>query len=310
MPLFIFITLVVSLIGFFYNKKRKKLKQKFKEICFKISEVNNTISDTLEKRENECYYDELYMVYHYRNNIMMNIKKRYTSNNIRKTNILFNKIDKLYLDLTKDLRLLDNFEEFVNKFTKMKSGYRNSFKKSLKTLDKLYISFGEKDVDKYLVDFNKDYSIYKEKEISKLNSLVKKAKEDRDDFELEELKDKFNTIKKLSDDLCIKLNEPQRLKEKFEASLNNIEQLEEDISNKKGTLYFKTFNLIKNNNVTKDQTNEWNRIKRRINTFNKNRLLGKNIVKLSKSLNDIISDMMDLCDSISNVKESEKNLVK
>lgn len=299
MPIILITCLVLSVSVFFYNRKRKHMKIKFNEIFDKIKEVNGAISDILQLRKEECYYEQLYMKYHYKENIMSSVKKRYTKSNIRKTESLFNKIDKLYVELNKDLRLLDNFKEFQKDFTKLKTGYRNHFKKSLRTLNRLYKKYGEKDVDKYVVEFNKEYDIYKQKEIGELNTLVKKAKSNHKEFEVDKLWERFHIIRNLNNELTVKLDEPQRLEEKFEASLSNIEQLEEDISNKKGSLYFKTFNLIKENSVTKDQTNEWNRIKRRINTFNKNRLLGKNIIKLSKTLNDIIADMMDLCDGIS-----------
>jgi hypothetical protein len=284
---------IISYTSFRFLKYRKRLKAKIKLGFNKITSINDNILTEIETKKDKDYYPILQNKYPNRIDIMDRLSKKVSNSNLETINKDLIKMDSFYVDLKKSIRLLDSFEDFKQCFSNKKRKYRTTFNKSMKIINLLNDKYGNV-VDKYLINFNKDYDIYKENEITILNNKIKEATELYKNLNVNELDILFSEIVKLDNEITIKLEEPQRLRDKFVKSEDNIDQMEINLENKKGSLYYKVFNYIKNNKVSKKDTEEWNKIKRHINTYKKNKIIKPDIIELGNKLNEIINDMSEL----------------
>lgn len=278
--------LVYLIVSKYYNRKRIVRLNK------NINMLQKNIINLIEERKDCPYYENI--DFHERE-----FKSKFYSK--KEINFLKGYIEELdiyYIFLNKSFRLLDNFNYYVKNFSKRKNKFRYIHKKSKEILYYIKDEYGEDNVKPHLYDFDADYEYYKIKDISKLNKYVKKGKKLYESFCTKELKVLYKELKDLDDNLEIILNEPQRLKDKIERADVNISQLESDIEQNKGSLYSKTLNIVKNNKIKVEHSKEWNKLKKRINNYRKNKALNNDIIKLSSELNEIIIDLVDLCDKI------------
>tara|TARA_R110000772_G_scaffold43995_1_gene101195 strand:- start:17927 stop:18790 length:864 start_codon:yes stop_codon:yes gene_type:complete len=251
----------------------------------KVSEITKNIHIDVNNRVGKTYYHGL------NNHITRLLKSTHDSNDSNKTLM---DIDTIYCNLKRDLRTVEEYEEFNDKFSYRKRKYRMTFNKSIEILNLLEKKYTKEVVQKYLVNFDTDFSNIKINEINDLNKLNRSTKKLYTNYNIKELTKSFNQIKYIDCDILTKLNEPNRLRDKFILSEDNIDQLENELVNKKGSLYYKVFNIVKNNKVSKEDTDEWNIIKRSINSFKRNKLLKIDVIELSTKLNVIINNLTEL----------------
>lgn len=272
------------------NKKNKYIKS---YNLNKVKEITENIFSVINHRIDKSYYHGL-------NNYITKLINNTHLNNSGKNDHskLLMDIDTIYCDLKRDLRTLDEYDEFNDKFLYRKRKYRITFNKSIEILNLLEKKYNKEVIQKYLVNFDVDFSNLKINEINNLNKLIKSAKKFYNNYNINELTRIFNKIKYIDCGILTKLNEPSRLRDKFILSEDNIDQLENELVNKKGSLYYKVFNIIKNNKVSKEDTDEWNIIKRNINNFKKNRLLKIDVIELNTKLNTIIKNLTELNNDI------------
>jgi hypothetical protein len=296
----IFIILFSGIIlheSYRYYKKFQKRKSQRLLNSNKIEHITKKIYQLITDRISEEYHTDL------KTNIDNTISNIYKINNNNK--ILID-IDSIYCNLKKDLRILDEYNEFNDKFSYRKRKYRMVFNKSMGIIGLLENKYDKDIVQKYLVSFDTDFSNTKINEVNELNKLNRNCKALYKRYSIYELTKLFNEIKRIDCNIITKLNEPSRLRDKFILSEDNIDQLENELTNTKGSLYYKVFNMIKVNKVSKEDTNEWNIIKRNINNFKRNKLLKIDVIESSNKLNSIINSLTDLNNTISiNTKSKE-----
>ena len=283
-------------IRYFINRYAQT-KLKINNIHKKITTLNNKIIKQIENRKGEIYYIPLKESYKKIKDRVSNINIKINTRTLKCLNGTLILMDNYNIHLNKNLNKVDDFLYFKEKFSNKKSKYRKKFNKSIKILDIIVDKYGD-NILKYVQEFNKDYDAYKQNEILKLNKYVNKCKTFIEEYDFKSLNNLYSDIKQIDNDLIIKLTEPVRLYDKLNTSEESVEQLETELDNKKGSLYNKTFNIIKNYKVTQEETYEWNGLKKKINYYKKNRLLKNDIIKLNKDLNQIINSMSDLCDKI------------
>lgn len=289
--LILIIIFPISLIGYKYFSLKEKLSREIDILLTKINGVNTKINREINKRKTYIYFKE--MKHYYNNDIDKGSERIITKENFKKLESNYTNIDRMYVDLKQNLRLLDNFEEFDSQFSTKKRKYKTCFNKSISIINLLEEKY-ESVVDKYVINFSSDFNSYKENEINEMNQLVKESRILYKEFGIRKLKKNYNKIVNADIEVSIKIEEPHRLRDKLINAEDNIDQLENELINSQGNLYFKVFNFIKNNNVSKEDMNEWNRIKRSINNFKKSRLLKSDIIELSEKLNQIIQELSDL----------------
>ena len=277
---------------FLYIKRRKSEKVSLSE---KIEIISNNVREEVIQREDKPYYDSLKVVL---------TKYPIVDNNKTKLPIKLIDIDNLYVNLKLNLRSLDEFEEFQCKFNYKKRKYRQIFNKSTDVVELMESKYTDI-IKKYLISFNGDFNSLKENEINSLNKLVKESKVMYNDYDTDNLKINLKEINRIHQDISIKIDEPARLRDKLLKSEDNINQLETELINIKGSLYHKVLDIIKNNKVTKEDTEEWNRIKRTINNFIKSNLLKNDVIESSDKLNKIIQNLSNLSDKINKEVISE-----
>lgn len=282
-----------------YYKKYKNINYLKSKNLPKIIEIVNDIFDSINSRVDEPYYNNLY-------SDTLNSLHQITGMNDDDINSIqvynndtLTNIDKLKCDIKRDLRIMDEFNEFNDKFTYRKRRYKSVFDSSINILNLLEERYSTEVVNKYIVNFDSDYSNIKSNEINDLNILMKDTNTLYEKYQIKKFKKSFDKIKKHDCDIITKLSEPNRLRDKFILSEDNIDQLESDLVNDKGTLYQKVLNIIKDNKVPKNLISEWNSIKRNINNFNKNRLLKSDTIELNDKLNNIIKRLTELNNKIS-----------
>tara|TARA_R110000772_G_scaffold20466_5_gene56948 strand:+ start:105454 stop:106383 length:930 start_codon:yes stop_codon:yes gene_type:complete len=282
--------------SFQYYIKFKKNNLIKKYNLDKIDNISKRIFDIINSKQSLPYYNSL------NTDITSKIN---TFKNSKDTNTSLMNIDILYNDLKHDISVLDEYKEFSDKFTYRKRKYRMIFNKSLNILNLLEKKYDNKFVQKYLISFNSDFSNLRLNEINELTKLINISKKSYNSGNIGILRSEIENIKKIDCDIIIKLNEPNRLRDRFISSEDNIDQLENELVNKKGSLYYKVFYNIKNGKVSREDSDEWNIIKRNINNFKKSRLMSGDIIELNNKLNNIIDDLTEL----NNIIKSKNNSV-
>lgn len=290
---------IISITATIYYliRRYKKMKIKINLFNSKIQGINKTIVANINGRKKEPYYNNLKESYKHISNKISKIHLKVNKHNLKYLNEVLILTDNHNIYLNKHLSNIDSFIIFEKEFSAKKRKYKQTFNKSLKTLKVITDRYG-KSILKHINDFNIDYNVYKQNEITKLNSYIKKCKEYANNYDLKNLHRYYTDIEQLDTELNIRLSEPTRLLEKLSLTEETLTQLETELDNQHGSLYFKTFNIIKSHKVTTEETSEWNALKKKINYYKKNRLLKTDIIKLNKDLSNIINSMVFLCDRI------------
>lgn len=291
------VSTILIIVGIFFSykhiKKVSKIKKENSQYKNKrLSIISSIKLEIINENISESFYTDMIK---YVENELGSINN---DSNIEEKSKL-SMVNNLYCKLKRGIRISKDYKEFYSKFSYIKRKYRMTFNKSLDIIELLEEKYGDSVVDKYLVNFDRDYSSIKNTEINDLNKLIRKSKNYFDVFDIDNLETYFKDIRKIHCDLMLKLEEPIRLRDKFISSEDNVSQLESELKNSSGTLYQKVFNIIKNNKVTKEDTDEWNRIKKMINSFKKNLILKKDVIDLNKKLNQIVTDLSDLNEELS-----------
>lgn len=305
--LFIIFTIItifiIPYISYKYYKKSHENKSIRLKNIEKINYIINNINKIVNKRSGYIYYSYLKSTI----DNLISISNSYK--NKRNTDKILIDVDNIYCDLKRDLRVMDEYIEFREKFQYRKRKYRMVFKNSINILNLLEDKYSKEVVNKYLINFDIDFANFKINEINKLDRILKNCEKFYDNFSTKELTVIFNEVKYIDCEILTKLDEPNRLRDKFILSEDNIDQLESEISNTKGSLYFKVFNTIKYNKINKENSDEWNIIKRNINGFRKNKLLKLDVIELNDKLNTIIKDLTSLSNIITeNIKKHEQEV--
>lgn len=308
----IILILSILALGIYVNYKvvkYRKIKTEILGVYNTLMNFDKQIRDKVESKKGETYYKVLEESYRSIGNRVNNIDMKFNMNTLKCVNNMLVLVDNYNMYLNKNLNKIDEFQEFANNFANIKRKYRNDFNKSITILENISDKYGES-VLKHINEFNEDYDSYKQNEILKLNDHVNMCKIYVKAFDIKRLSDHYNKITLINNELNIKLNEPVRLLERLTVSEESLEQLETELDNKQGTLYYKVFNTIKKYKVTQEEVYEWNSIKRKINYYKKNRLMRSDILKLNKYLIQIIDSMMNLSDKIvMNIKVVESETI-
>lgn len=296
------IIILGTLVGIILYGKYQKSKIDIEYFSNKTKQITKNINDEILGKIESSYYDSMSKIISNEINEVYRKEKGRKVDNFEKR---FKMIDDIYCELKQNIRLIEEYEEFVDKFPYRKRKYRMSFNNSVNIVNLLEEKYGDY-VDKYITNFNSDFETIKGNDIQKLNKLVNESNEYYISYDIYQLKRIFNEIRKIDCDLYLKIDEPIRLRDKFIKSEDNIDQLENELVNVKGSLYHKVFDIIKNNKVSKSDIDEWNRIKRNINNFKKSKLLKSDIIDLNNKLNSIINDITELNDIIRKDKVNVK----
>lgn len=290
--------LIATYFSYRYYKSYSERKKVREENNRKIDVIVNNIKKEVNSKSTDSYFNGL--------NTHINVLLQNTLNRDKKKNDhnVLMKVDTIYCDLKRDLRIVEDFEKFKKGFSYRKRKYRSIFNKSMTILNLLNEKYGENIVNKYITNFDTDFSNMKSNEISQLNKLIKNIySKYYKNYNIDQLRSDFRKVKNIDTNIVTILTEPKRLRDKFLHSEDNIDQMENELVNKKGSLYYKVFNMIKVNKVSKEDTDEWNTIKKNINSFKKNRLLNKDVIEINKKIVNIINDLTELNKVISqNIK--------
>lgn len=287
LPLIIIGTIIISFGIYRIFKFIKQREIRRESILNKIEKISLNLNKEITDRENKTYFDKISIIENDTNE----------NTNIKKLTSKLSDMDNIYVDLKSNFRILDEFEEFQSKFSYKKRKYKQIFDRSLDIINMIEEKYTE-DIKKYLVSFNDDYNEVKENDIKKLNSLMKDSIVMYNEYNIKGLKENLKSIIKLDIEISMMIDEPSRLRDKLLKSEDNINQLENELLNKKGSLYYKVLETLKNNKVRKEDTDEWNTIKKTINNFKRSKLLKNDIIESSNKLNDIINSLSELNDKI------------
>jgi hypothetical protein len=302
--LIILAIIVTPILVVKYINYNKELLKEIKDIDSKIKNIVSKIKEEIIQRKDEPYYERMVNTHDLK---YVPIKLKANKELLGKLKLFLNKADSEYIIMKQNIRTLESFKKFDSSFSYKKRRYKKYHENSNDKKEMIVKDYSSV-VLKYLVNFKEDYSYYKENYLIELNNKVKECKKYYKEYNISNLNKVYKNVINLHSCLETELNEPCRLREKLSKAETNVSQLEEELNNKAGCLYHKVFNMIKNNKVSNNQVQEWNKIKRHISNFKKKRLLNQDVIELNKTVNNIINDLTSLSFSIkSQVKQSVNN---
>lgn len=300
-----FLTTIVLYSTFrLYSKYKRKSPLQFTNYK-KIAKLKSDINTTMENRKDEPYYTQL-----------CKCTKRHLNNNYHATNEIIGteysnimQIDSIFCEMKKNLRILDEFNDFDDRFVYRKVNYKSTFDSSNSIMKLLREKYGEKVVNKYITSFDENYINIKKSDINELVELIELGREYYMNYQMIELSNCLNEIKRMDNELIMKLTEPIRLRDKFIHAEDTVAQLESELTNTAGSLYHKVFNTIRDNDVHKDILTMWNSIKQNINNFNKNRIIEMDIIDSNIRIGTLVNNLTSLDVVVNNYINSEKENV-